>query len=141
MRGIASSNVSSQPTGLPAFHAFGWIQRGPDRKVAIADLHQDCENFDDIAGGIVTIDGVRYICFAIHAFDLLPPYRSRARSDRVLGALEQLRPIVLHVVDRPCRTDAPAACPWPASLSPQPYAPSYLALLATILSAPSDNGR
>src|SRR5687768_1515806 len=66
MYGVAGS--SGQPTGPPAFHAFGWIQRGPDRKVAIADLHQDCENFDDMVGGIVIIDGVKYVCFAVHAF-------------------------------------------------------------------------
>lgn len=75
MGGAAGSKVSNQLPGAPAFHAFGWSQRGPDRKVAIADLHQDCENFDDIVGGIVIVDGRRYICFAVHAFDLLPPYR------------------------------------------------------------------
>ena len=75
MYGVTGSNVLGQPTGSPAFHAFGQFQRGPDRKVAIADLNQDCENFDDIVGGIVIIDGRRYVCFAVHAFHLLPPYR------------------------------------------------------------------
>lgn len=75
MHGVASSNDSGQPTGPPTLHALVWIHRGPDRKIAIADLHQDCENFDDMVGGIVIIDGVKYICFAVHALDLLPPYR------------------------------------------------------------------
>ena len=75
MGGAAGSKVSNQLPSAPAFHAFGWSPQGSDRKVAIADLHQDCENFDDIVGGIVIIDGRRYVCFAVHAFDLLPPYR------------------------------------------------------------------
>jgi hypothetical protein len=75
MRGVAVSNDSGQPTGPPTFHAVVWIQRSPDRKVAIADLHEDRESFDDLVDGIVVIDGVRYVCFAVRAFDLLPPYR------------------------------------------------------------------
>jgi hypothetical protein len=75
MRGAAASNDPGQPIGPPTFHAVVWIRRGPGRKAAIADLHQDCENFDDMVGRVVIIDGVRYICFAVHPFDLLPPYR------------------------------------------------------------------
>jgi hypothetical protein len=71
----AGSKVSNQLPSAPAFHAFGWSQQTPDRKAAIAGLHQDCEDFDDIVGNVVIIDGVRYICFTVHAFDLLPPYR------------------------------------------------------------------
>ena len=59
----------------PAFHALAWIHRSPERHAAIADLHEDCENFDSMVGGVVIVDGVRYVCFAVHAFDLLPPYR------------------------------------------------------------------
>jgi hypothetical protein len=75
MRRVAVSNDSGQPARPPTFHAVAWVQRSPDRKVAIADLHEDCESFDDLVDGIVVIDGVRYICFAVHAFDVLPPYR------------------------------------------------------------------
>jgi len=75
MRGVAVSNDPDQPTGARTFHAMVWIQRGRDRKVAIADLHEDCENFDDLVDRIVIIDGARYVCFAVRAFDLLPPYR------------------------------------------------------------------
>jgi len=75
MPSAAASNDKGRPAPPPTFHALAWFQRGPGRKVAIADLHQDCENFDDLVDGIVIIDGVRYICFAVHAFDVLPPYR------------------------------------------------------------------
>jgi hypothetical protein len=64
-----------------------WIQRGPGRKAAIADLHQDCENLDDIVGSVVIIDGVRYICFAVHSFDLLPPYRKGQSVELVVTAV------------------------------------------------------
>jgi hypothetical protein len=59
----------------PTFHALAWIHRSPERHGVIADLHEDCANFDDIVGGVVLVDGVTYVCFAVRAFDVLPPYR------------------------------------------------------------------
>ena len=32
-------------------------------------------DLDDIVGNVAITDGVRYVCFTVHAFDLLPTYR------------------------------------------------------------------